>query len=167
MADRQLILWSDVPERDRRPARDDAFQGCPYAVCLASWEERYRGGPGYRRCGNGLYRSNPSCWSHLPVDPRTGDEQLIGRARGILRWSLNRSDGEPLAAFRTMTDKQISDLRNVGVKIKAKILEIRDTWTDEQIAELTGIPLQDLCPEPAIPPPPCVMPHGSLPWLGG
>jgi hypothetical protein len=75
--------------------------------------------------------------------------------------------GTPLADFRLMTDSDIDELRNVGVKTAAKVREIRDTWTDEAIATLTGVPLRKLCPEPLIPSPPCVAPHGTLSWLGG
>lgn len=160
------VLWSDVPDHERRSRSDDAFYGCPYAVRLESWAAGQRGGDGYRHCGSALYRDESTCWNHRLHSPSERAPRAHAHARSVLLESVGLRYGASLAQFRAMDDVEISELRNAGVKTVARLREIRDTWTDEQIAKLTGISLQKLAP----PSPPAMLSccHvAPISWLGG
>lgn len=86
------------------------------------------------------------------------------RARGALLRTVGLRYGVTITQFRVMSNDEIDSLPYVGASISARLQEIRDTWTDEQIADFTGVRLLRI---PIAPAPPCLEPHGALSWLGG
>jgi hypothetical protein len=132
----EYVRWADVPHEQRRRHPIYSIGGCAYAVPLKDWHEKQRcGGEGYRPCGNAPRLDSDACFNHTPRLRPSQEMALTSRAKGPVNWAL-KTDG--LAGFRLTSDDDLFNYRNVGVKLHAKLIEIRDTWTDDDVVKLAG-----------------------------
>lgn len=131
------ILWDDVPPLQRHTLPWADWWGCPYAI--ESWPR------GYRRC-NGRARHGAPCPAHdaarrkpRPSQPEHLDNAVRSRIRREQRWRWDERT-PPIACFRALTEGDIDAMPYVGVKIAARIREIRDTWDDERVRAFFDFP---------------------------
>lgn len=134
-------LWADVPEGRRRTEGGYSPSGCPYAVL--TWDRSY-----YRQCAGAVPDGATMCASHDP-------ERLQARGSvvdNLLRWRVRharrgRDISDPLRWYRSLTDQEISEWRNVGQKTFDRAVEIRDTWTDEAVIAFFQFPKRRVKPQ--------------------
>lgn len=140
------VLWADVPESKRMARSMTGWYGCPYAVLLGWWESGRNadGRQFYGRCG-GASTDGVPCSAHDPARQPSPEDNLSRRVRATVR--RNRLT---LTRFRALTDQDLAEMRNVGLKMAEVIREIRDEWDDERVLDFFGFPKDE---PPPLPPP--------------
>jgi hypothetical protein len=124
--------WDDVPVALRRRDPRMYVGGCAYAVPIKDWRERERFGEGYRQCANTPQSDSDACFNHMEQAAPDPEKAAMARVRSPISWQLQTVG---LGRFRVMSDDEVLDMRNVGVKTAATIMHIRDTWSDDEIVK--------------------------------
>jgi hypothetical protein len=141
-----FLLWDDVPTEQQAHERPCPTWGTPvtHRGCAAAvaWPD----GQGYHRCATRALKVYGLCRRHAqraglipaltPPAPLPIDQRVYNAIRRNVAWGRYvRSVDE----FRQLSDYTILDWRNVGYAALPQIQMVRDTWTDEQLAEHFGL----------------------------
>lgn len=128
------LLWADVPRHQQFSSRDPGrmWRGCQYAVSVTTVFDAH----GYLRCAIQAKYGADHCYLHDPNrSPQDLEIALMSRAREAVKRGGMRYSTDPIGWLRSRSDDDIDAMRNVGVKVGARIKEIRDTWDDDQVRE--------------------------------